>query len=320
MTTDTGSLLAKVVGPEHVLAEDRVPEEYGHDESLTAAARRPMYVVRPGTTAEVSEILAVAGARRVPVTARGSGTGLCGACVPATDGIVLSFERMDRVLEIDTDNHVAVVQPGVTLAELDRRTAESGLCYPVHPGESSASVGGTIATNTGGMHAVRHGVTRHHVLTSGLWLPEATAGVPRHDWLTLTGGAIGQGLPLAAGAAIACPDRPVLCLEADGSAMYTLSALWTHAREGLDITTVIFANGAYAVLGMEAQRLGAPGGPAQRALTDLTRPGLDFVALARGMGVPASRATTAEEFTARLREAFGEPGPHLVEAVVPALF
>ncbi|MEV0488235.1 acetolactate synthase large subunit [Streptomyces sp. NPDC050508] len=157
--------------------------------------------------------------------------------------------------------------------------------------------------------------------TSGLWLPGATAGAPRHDWLTLTGGAIGQGLPLAAGAALACPDRPVLCLEADGSAMYTISALWTHAREGLDITTVIFANGSYAILDMESRRLGMPAdGSAHHDLLDLTRPGLDFVALARGMGVPASRATTAENFTARLRQAFAEPGPHLVEAVVPALF
>nr|WSY51021.1 acetolactate synthase large subunit [Streptomyces sp. NBC_00886] len=157
--------------------------------------------------------------------------------------------------------------------------------------------------------------------TSGLWLPAATAGAPRHDWLTLTGGAIGQGLPLAAGAALACPDRPVLCLEADGSAMYTVSALWTHAREGLDITTVVFANGSYAILDMESQRLGMRAeGPARHDLLDLTRPGLDFVALARGMGVAASRATTAEGFTARLRRAFAEPGPHLVEAVVPALF
>ncbi|WP_019072569.1 FAD-binding oxidoreductase [Streptomyces hokutonensis] len=162
--TDTGSLLAKVVGPEHVLMEDHVPEEYGHDESLTVAARRARYVVRPAATAEVSEILAVAAAQRVPVTARGSGTGLCGACVPSTDGIVVSFERMNHVVEIDADNHVAVVQPGVTLAELDDHAAEFGLCYPVRPGESSASVGGTIATNAGGMHAVRHGVTRHHVL------------------------------------------------------------------------------------------------------------------------------------------------------------
>nr|WSY51020.1 FAD-binding protein [Streptomyces sp. NBC_00886] len=162
--TDTGRLLAKVVGPEHVLAEDRVPEEYGHDESLAAVARRPRFVVRPATTAEVSAVVAVAAAQQVPVTARGSGTGLSGACVPGADGIVVSFERMNRVLEIDTDNHVAVVQPGVTLAELDCRTAESGLCYPVRPGEQSASVGGTIGTNAGGMHAVRHGVTRHHVL------------------------------------------------------------------------------------------------------------------------------------------------------------
>ncbi|MGQ4483764.1 acetolactate synthase large subunit [Streptomyces sp. SAS_276] len=157
--------------------------------------------------------------------------------------------------------------------------------------------------------------------TSGLWLPGATAGAPRHDWLTLTGGAIGQGLPLAAGAALACPDRPVLCLEADGSAMYTVSALWTHAREGFDITTVIFANGSYSILDMESHRLGVPAdGSAHRDLLNLTRPGLDFVAIARGMGVPASRVTTAEDFTDRLRRSFAEPGPHLVEAVVPALF
>ncbi|MFF7474682.1 acetolactate synthase large subunit [Streptomyces sp. NPDC008092] len=157
--------------------------------------------------------------------------------------------------------------------------------------------------------------------TSGLWLPAATAGGPRHDWLTLTGGAIGQGLPLAVGAAVAFPDRPVLCLEADGSAMYTISALWTQAREGLDVTTVLFANHSYAVLTMEAQRLGTPAeGHARRDLLDLSRPALDFVSLARGMGVPASRATTAEDLTAQLQKAFTEPGPHLIEAVVPALF
>ena len=162
--TDTGTLLAKVVGPEHVLTEDGVPEEYGHDESPAGAARRPGFVVRPATTAEVSGIVTVAAERQLPLTARGSGTGLSGACVPAAEGVVVSFERMNQVLEIDTDNHVAVVQPGVTLAELDSRTAEFGLCYPVRPGEQSASVGGTIGTNAGGMHAVRHGVTRHHVL------------------------------------------------------------------------------------------------------------------------------------------------------------
>jgi len=156
--------------------------------------------------------------------------------------------------------------------------------------------------------------------TSGLWLPAATAGAPPHDWLTLTGGAIGQGLPVATGAAIACPDRSVLALESDGSAMYTISALWTHAREQLDITTVIFSNRSYAILGMELQRVGAQAaGAAARSLLDLSRPDLDFTALATGMGVPATRARTAEEFAGQLRRALAEPGPHLIEALIPSL-
>jgi acetolactate synthase-1/2/3 large subunit len=133
--------------------------------------------------------------------------------------------------------------------------------------------------------------------TSGLWMPAATSGAPPHDWLSLTGGAIGQGLPLATGAAVACPDRPVLALESDGSAMYTASALWTHAREQLDITTVIFSNRAYAILTMELERTGAPTvGATARGLLDLSRPDMDFTALATGMGVPATRATTAADF------------------------
>jgi acetolactate synthase-1/2/3 large subunit len=154
--------------------------------------------------------------------------------------------------------------------------------------------------------------------TSGLWLPGATAGAPPHDWLTLTGGSIGQGLPVATGAAVASPGRPVLALEADGSAMYTLSALWTHAREGLDITTVIFNNRSYAILNMELNRVGAePAGDAARNLLELSRPDLDFVALAGGMGVPARRASTPGEFSAQLQRALAEPGPHLIEAVIP---
>lgn len=157
--------------------------------------------------------------------------------------------------------------------------------------------------------------------TSGVLLPMATAGAPAHDLLTLTGGAIGQGLPVATGAAVACPDRPVICLEADGSAMYTLSALWSHAREGLDVTTVILANSAYAILRMELQRVGAAtGGPKAADLLDLSGPNLDFVSLANGMGVPASRARTAEEFAIEFTRAIAEPGPHLIEAVVPPLF
>ena len=154
--------------------------------------------------------------------------------------------------------------------------------------------------------------------TSGLWLAAATAGAPPHDWLGLTGGAIGQGLPLATGAAMACPDRPVIALEADGSAMYTISALWTHAREQLDITSIVFANRRYAILAMELDRVGAEStGESARSLLDLSRPDIDFTALAAGMGVPASRAATAPQLAAALRRALAEPGPHLIQADLP---
>lgn len=152
--------------------------------------------------------------------------------------------------------------------------------------------------------------------TTGLFAQGATAGCPPHDWLTLTGGAIGFGLPTATGAAVAVPGRKVICLEADGSAMYTAQSLWTQVREGLDVTTIILNNGSYAVLNMELSRVGA-GDPGPRALSMLDIPGLDFVALAASMGVPATRATTAEEFTVQLEAAIAVDGPALVEAVVP---
>ncbi|SPM34325.1 Acetolactate synthase large subunit or other thiamine pyrophosphate-requiring enzyme, partial [Mycobacterium rhizamassiliense] len=157
--------------------------------------------------------------------------------------------------------------------------------------------------------------------TSGLLLPQATAGAPAHDWLTLTGGAIGYGIPTAAGAAIAAPDRPVLCLESDGSAMYTISGLWTQARENLDVTTVVYDNSAYDILRVELQRVGAGSAPGPKALDllDLSRPTMDFVKISEGMGVPARRVSTAEEFAEALRAAFDEPGPHLIDAVVPSI-
>jgi acetolactate synthase I/II/III large subunit len=154
--------------------------------------------------------------------------------------------------------------------------------------------------------------------TAGLYAPGATAGAPPHDWLCLTGGAIGQGLPVAVGAAVACPDRKVIALEADGSAMYTLQSLWTMAREGLDVVTVLYNNRAYDVLNMELGRVGASGARAKE-MFDLSTPALDFVALANGMGVPASRATTAEEFVNGLDKALNEPGPTLIEAVIPPM-
>jgi acetolactate synthase-1/2/3 large subunit len=156
--------------------------------------------------------------------------------------------------------------------------------------------------------------------TAGLFAAGHTAGAPPHDWLCLTGGAIGQGLPVALGAAVAAPGRRVIALQADGSAMYTLQSWWTMAREQVDVTTILFNNSSYAVLNMELQRVGATAGGAKaRAMLDLHGPDLDFVALATGMGVRASRATTCEELTDQLRDALDTTGPTVIEAIVPSI-
>jgi len=160
------------------------------------------------------------------------------------------------------------------------------------------------------------GIVSDEAATSGLFMQGATVAAPEHDWLSLTGGAIGQGMPVATGAAVACPDRPVLNIQADGSAMYTVQSLWTQAREQLDVTTVVCNNGAYAILAMELNRVGADaGGPVARSMFDLGRPDLDFCRLSEGQSVPAVRVTTADELCTALDRAYSEPGPHLIEAM-----
>jgi glycolate oxidase len=168
---NVGQLFAEVVGPEHVLIGGAIKDDYTHDEALTAAPQRPLAVVSPGSTDEVAAVLRLADEHHVPVTARGAGTGMSGGCIPRPDGIVVSFERMNRIVEIDAENFVAVVEPGVQLAQLDAELAPLGLVYPVFPGEYSASLGGNVGTNAGGMRAVKYGVTRHHVLGLEAVLP-----------------------------------------------------------------------------------------------------------------------------------------------------
>ena len=139
----------------------------------------------------------------------------------------------------------------------------------------------------------------------------------RHTWLNLTGGSIGQGGPAAVGAAIACPDRPVLALLGDGGAMYTNQFLWTAARENLDLVSVIFSNRQYNILEVEYRRLGVNEiGERAASLFDLSRPDLDWVALAQAQGVAGARAATSEEFDACLSRALAAGGPHLIEAVI----
>jgi acetolactate synthase-1/2/3 large subunit len=171
--------------------------------------------------------------------------------------------------------------------------------------------------------------------TSGLMLPLHTVGAPKHDLLTLTGGAIGQGLPVAIGASIASSinslgtankdkNRPVIALVGDGSSMYTIQSLWTMVNEHLDITVIILNNRSYAILNIELQRVGADSanknGTNEKAKSqlDLSKTAIDFVALAKGMGMPAQRATTTEEFNNALQKALNEPGPHLIDAIVPS--
>lgn len=151
-------------------------------------------------------------------------------------------------------------------------------------------------------------------MTSGRAIMAACSRCPPHDWLASTGGSIGIALPLAVGAAVACPTRSVLCLTADGSGMYTLQSLWTIAREGLKVTTVVFANRAYGILRHEFNGLGfgAPAAVAQ-SLFDIGRPDLDWTSLARGMGVPGTRVSSLDELTRALASGFASGGPSLIE-------
>jgi acetolactate synthase-1/2/3 large subunit len=153
-------------------------------------------------------------------------------------------------------------------------------------------------------------------ITAGRNLGGYMMNAAPHDWLNIMGGSIGWALPVATGAAIAAPERKVVALEGDGSAMYTLQALWTMARENLDVTVVLLANRAYQILHGELKNVGA-GTPGQRAKDMLTldRPHLDWTALARGHGVEAARAQTLEEFAQQLQRAFSRRGPYLIELV-----
>jgi acetolactate synthase-1/2/3 large subunit len=154
-------------------------------------------------------------------------------------------------------------------------------------------------------------------MTSGRGIMPATENSATHDFLANTGGSIGVAMPLAVGAAVACPDRPVLCLSADGSAMYTAQALWTMARENLRIVTVIFANRAYGVLKREFSYLGVgEPGPTARNLFEIGRPDIDWVSLSKGLGVPAMRARSLAEFAKQLQDGFASQGPKLIEVNV----
>jgi acetolactate synthase-1/2/3 large subunit len=162
-----------------------------------------------------------------------------------------------------------------------------------------------------------HAVVSDEANTSGIFSYAMFDAAAPHDWLTLTGGAIGQGLPVAVGAAVACPDSKVINLQADDSAMYTNQSLWTMAREKLDVCTIIYNNSSYAILGLELMRVGVENpGERARSMLDLSNPKIDWVSIAQGMGVSAGKATTVAEFQALFEEAMANPGPRLIEVML----
>jgi len=196
-----------------------------------------------------------------------------------------------------------------------RSPAADGLSRPNRPALPTGVLNGDKVCAVIAALQPEGAIVVDEAITSGRKYYALTAGVPPFSLLTLTGGSLGQGPPCAAGAAVACPERPVINIQADGAGMYTFPALWTEAKEGLNVVTLICANRGYNILKLELGRLGvlAPGANAER-LTDLG--GIDWVALGRGMGVPSARAATAEELASELGKALEEPGPHLIEMVI----
>lgn len=185
------------------------------------------------------------------------------------------------------------------------------------PGVPKGALDAAIIGQLVAAYLPENAIVSDEAATASASLLMATATAAPHDHLGLTGGAIGQGMPVGTGAAVACPDRKVVCLNGDGGAMYTLQCLWTQARENLDVTTVIYANRSYAILNIELMRVGAENpGPKALSMLDLHNPTLDWVKLAEGLGVAASRAETAEAFADQFADAMKTRGPRLIEAVI----
>jgi len=163
--------LTTIVGKDNILTEKHEVEAYSCDEMPLAKPHVPQVVVKPTDNLSIARLLEFANKRRIPVTPRGAGTGVSGGCIPVYGGILLSLERMNRILKIDRENFTAVVEPGVTLSDLYNEVEQQGLYYPLYPGEMTATIGGNVATNAGGMNAIKYGVTRHNILGLEAVLP-----------------------------------------------------------------------------------------------------------------------------------------------------
>lgn len=223
-----------------------------------------------------------------------------------------------QVIEASTPAEDALASLTKLVAALGAENTLPVLQTASRPAPAKGSLTAEKVCQTLGNLLPENAIIIDEAITSGLMLGKMTQGCPRHDYLSLTGGGIGQGAPNAVGAAIACPNRPVLALIGEGTFMFTLQALWTMAREELNITTIIFNNASYSVLNLELERVGAEKiGEKARSQLDLNGPVINFTQLAQSMGVKGFRVETAEQMHAALTEAIASPQPYLIEALVP---
>jgi acetolactate synthase I/II/III large subunit len=220
--------------------------------------------------------------------------------------ITLATPEQDTIAALDSlADEVGAPPRAASIAQSNRPSRPAGKL-------DSATIGAAIAALM-----PENCIVMDEAATTGLPFFSASAGAPPHTYLALTGGAIGQGLPCATGAAVACPDRKVIAFQADGSGMYTVQALWTQAREGLNVTTLLCNNRRYRILQVELARAGVtePGRKA-RSLTSLADPEIEWASIAAGMGIPAVRVETAEALSTQLERALAEPGPNLIEMLI----
>jgi glycolate oxidase len=248
--------LRAIVGEENVLVGDDINQEYACDEALTVKPRLPELVVKPGSAEEVANILRLANEKRISVTPRGGGTGLCGGCVAVTGGILLSLEQMNRILEIDEENYVAVVEAGVVLEDLYKAVEARGLYYPIYPGEVSSTVGGNVATNAGGMRAVKYGVTRHFVLGLEAVLPTGENIETGGKYVKVSTGYDLTQLLVGSEGTLAVVTKVILKLLPRPKATTTLFVPFKDLNDGIIAVPIILKSGVIPVTIEFLEKLG----------------------------------------------------------------
>jgi acetolactate synthase-1/2/3 large subunit len=281
-----------------------------HGSGLPLVERVPYFPEQATARLSAYEVILLAGAPE-PVTFFG---------YPGVRSRILSEEQEKIILCTDRQDVIQALESlADDLGTSGRRPADDSLLSrPSRPPLPSGELTPEKACLTlGALQPENTVIIDEGITTRFAYLP-LSAGLPPHSILTVTGGSIGYGIPCATGAAIACPDRPVIDLQADGSALYTVQALWTQAREGLNVTTLICSNRSYRILQMELHRAGIDSyGPNTQKLTDLGSPPIDWVKVSRGFGVPAATVSNAEDLAKELGKALIEPGPHLIEMLLP---